>query len=188
MLLRVAHRVPRTTAEGPGVRYALWVQGCTLRCPGCCNPGMFAAEGGEPIAVADLLDEVAASDVDGVTLLGGEPFEQAAGCAAFAAGARALGKSVMVFTGHVREALEADADARALLAVTDVLVDGPFVRERPEGRRRWIGSENQRVHQLTTRHEGDPAWQFGDEVVITLRAGRLEVHGWPGVSLLEGRR
>lgn len=188
MILRVAHRVPRTTAEGPGVRYALWVQGCTLRCPGCCNPGMFPADGGEAVAVADLLEEVARADVDGVTLLGGEPFEQARACADFAAGARALGKSVMVFTGHVREALEADPDARALLACTDVLVDGPYVRERPERSRRWIGSDNQRVHQLTARHEGDPAWQLGDEVVITLRAGRLEVHGWPQVSLFEGRR
>ncbi len=188
MFLRVAHRVPRTTAEGPGTRYALWVQGCAIRCAGCCNPGMFPAEGGVAQAVEALVEEIVAAGVDGLTLLGGEPFDQAEACAALARAVRATGRSVMVFTGYLREALEQRPDGRALLAATDVLVDGPYDRTRPEKARRWIGSANQRVHQLTDRHAGDPAWDLGDEVVITLRRGLLEVHGWPGAALLEGRR
>lgn len=188
MSLRVAHRVPRTTAEGPGVRYALWVQGCSIRCAGCCNPGMFPVEGGETFEVAALLAEVVAADVEGLTLLGGEPFEQAEACAELARAVRATGRSVMVFTGYRREDLEQRPSGRALLAATDVLVDGPYDRAQPERTRRWIGSANQRVHQLTDRYAHDPAWQLGDEVVITLRRGLLEVHGWPGAPLLEGRR
>src|SRR5207237_10729015 len=102
-VLSVAQVVPCTEAEGPGRRFALWFQGCPLRCPGCCNPEMLPFAGGTPRAVADLLADVErARDVDGVegiSLLGGEPLAHAAGAVALAGGVRALGPSVMVFSG-----------------------------------------------------------------------------------------
>src|SRR5438034_9526707 len=97
--LPVAQIVPCTEAEGPGRRYALWFQGCPLRCPGCCNPEMLPFAGGTPRAVADVLAEIAASrdgeGIEGITLLGGEPLAHATGAAALARGTRALGLSVM---------------------------------------------------------------------------------------------
>ncbi|MGZ5968565.1 MAG: 4Fe-4S single cluster domain-containing protein, partial [Polyangiales bacterium] len=105
-MLRVAQRVPSTFAEGPGLRYALWVQGCTLRCAGCCNPEMFPREGGEAISIESLLAHVLAQSVEGISLLGGEPFEQAEACAELARGVRAAGRSVMVFTGYRIEEIE----------------------------------------------------------------------------------
>ncbi|HGG57662.1 MAG TPA: 4Fe-4S cluster-binding domain-containing protein, partial [Nannocystis exedens] len=47
LALQIAHIVAITEAEGPGRRFALWVQGCSLHCPGCCNPELFAAAGGQ---------------------------------------------------------------------------------------------------------------------------------------------
>src|SRR5256885_12027508 len=98
MIFRVAQIVPCTEAEGPGRRYALWFQGCPLRCPGCCNPEMLPFTGGTPRPVADVLAEIAqtrdAHAVEGITLLGGEPLAHAAGAAALARGVRALGLSV----------------------------------------------------------------------------------------------
>src|SRR5919198_2604401 len=86
--LSIAQVVPATEAEGPGLRFALWFQGCPLRCPGCCNPEMLPFEGGTPMSVAEVLRQVeeAARDhgVEGITLLGGEPFAHAAGAAALA--------------------------------------------------------------------------------------------------------
>ena len=83
--LHVAQIVPGTEAEGPGRRFALWLQGCPLRCPGCCNPEMLPFEGGRIIDVEDLAGQVLrAEGVEGITLLGGEPLAQAAGAAALA--------------------------------------------------------------------------------------------------------
>ena len=149
---------------------------------------MFDASGGDEHEVEALAAEIDAADVDGLTLLGGEPFEQAASCGALARLVRATGRSVMVFTGYVREELERRPDARALLAETDLLVDGPFDRTRPERTRRWIGSENQRIHHLTPRRETEASWTEGDQIVITLRRTALEVHGWPGARILGERR
>ena len=99
----------------------------------------------------------AGEGVEGITLLGGEPLAQAAGAAALARRAQALGLSVMVFSGFTLEEIRASADPDALnlLAHTDLLVDGPYLRDRPEPRRRWIGSSNQRVHVLTDRYRLD---------------------------------
>src|SRR5262245_57689253 len=100
--LSIAQIVPVTEAEGPGVRFALWFQGCPLRCPGCCNPEMLPFQGGTltPLAaVLRQLDDAAAHGVEGITLMGGEPTSHAAGAAALARATRERGLSVMVFTG-----------------------------------------------------------------------------------------
>src|SRR5438874_12961887 len=94
-VLSIAQIVPCTEAEGPGRRYALWFQGCPLRCPGCCNPEMLPFAGGLPCAVADILAEIEHTHrhhaIEGITLLGGEPLAHAAGAAALARGVRAGG-------------------------------------------------------------------------------------------------
>ena len=186
--LRVGARVPVTRAEGPGSRFALWVAGCSIRCPGCCNPHLFEAGGGEPFRVRDLLAEMAAvrAEIEGLTVLGGEPFDQAAGVARLAEGAQALGLSVMVFTGFTMEELRAreDAGVLAVLAATDVLVDGPYEAAQPERRRRWVGSRNQRFHYLTDRYtaaiEDASAEDPLREVEIRIAPdGRVQSNGWP---------
>jgi anaerobic ribonucleoside-triphosphate reductase activating protein len=193
MNLRVAQIVADTDAEGPGRRFALWVQGCAIRCPGCCNPEMFNARGGRVAAVAELVALVeATAGIEGVTVLGGEPFEQADGVGAFAEGVRALGLSVMVFTGHVVEELRGRADPGVdrLLAATDLLVDGPYLRDQPEDGRRWIGSTNQRYHFLTGRYSlTEPRFWSGNTVEIRVEKGRIMVNGWPaGAEALGLRR
>jgi len=186
--LRVARWSPVTEAEGPGRRFALWLQGCALRCPGCCNPELWDPRGGRSVAVSELAAELAAvrGEVEGLTLLGGEPFDQAAGAAALARASRAMGLSVVVFTGRLREDLERRGDPgfAALLAAADLLVDGSFVAAEPERERRWVGSRNQRFHFLTGRYApgveqvrpGEPA----EVVELHLGAdGRVVRSGWP---------
>src|SRR4051794_6432004 len=150
VLLRVAQAVPFTEAEGPGRRYALWFQGCPLRCPGCCNPEMLPYDGGRRVPAADVLAQIEVTarerGGEGITLLGGEPLAHAAGAAALARAVRGRGLSVMVFSGYTLEEAGRlpDPAVAELLGLTDILVDGPYLRGQPETRRRWIGSANQR--------------------------------------------
>jgi hypothetical protein len=71
--LRVARVTHGTTAEGPNLRTALWVQGCSIRCKGCINPHLFSARGGTLVAPQMIIDEAIAAGDEGLTLLGGEP-------------------------------------------------------------------------------------------------------------------
>src|SRR3984893_9894288 len=92
VFIQVAQIVPCTEAEGPGRRFALWFQGCPLRCPGCCNPEMLPFEGGERVALWTVVELVAEEarrhGVEGITLLGGEPLAHAAGAAGLARAVR----------------------------------------------------------------------------------------------------
>ena len=186
-ILSVAQIVPITEAEGPGLRFALWFQGCPLRCPGCCNPETLPFSGGTPTTVREVLarlDEARTQGVEGITLLGGEPLAHAIGGAILAREARARGLSVMVFSGHTIEEAQAKADPAIdeLLSLTDILVDGPYVRELPDTTRRWVGSTNQGIHFLTDRYEFDRGWRKSNTLEIRLENGVLTVNGFPSRS------
>lgn len=186
--LRIAARVACTEAEGPGRRFAVWVQGCSLNCPGCCNPELFAADGGEIVAVAALVGELAAAQalhaIDGLTVLGGEPSEQPAAVAALCQAARGLGLGTIVFTGRTLAELQQRPEMAALLAAVDTLVDGRFdarKREPPRGRR-WIGSQNQQIIHLTPRHADPALWRGQDHAELQIDAtGRITAHGAPKI-------
>ena len=155
-IVRVATVIPETDAEGPGRRFAIWVQGCTIRCDGCFNPHMWGASGGSAVSVSQLVDRIKAADVEGVTFLGGEPFEQARPLSRLAGWVQQLGLSVMVFTGLDFEDLagpQAPDGAGDLVAQTDLLITGPYLASEPDRVRPWVGSTNQRFHFLTTRYD-----------------------------------
>lgn len=187
VVLHIAQWVPVTEAEGPGKRFAVWFQGCPLRCAGCCNPEMLPFAGGAAWTVNGLLGEIdkVRCEIEGITLLGGEPFAHAHGAALLARQVRSWGLSVMVFSGFTLEEIQAMAEPAAgdLLAHTDILVDGPYCRELPETRRRWIGSANQRVHFLSDRcRVDDPRWHLPNTLEIRWHDGELSVNGFPARS------
>ena len=184
-LLTLAQVVPDTEAEGPGRRFAVWFQGCPLRCAGCCNPEFLPFAGGLSTRLSELVEKLdAVPGLEGVSLLGGEPFAHAAGAAAFARAARSRGLGVMVYTGYTLEQIRGlPAPAGELLAATDSLVDGPYLREQPESDRRWVGSRNQRVHFLSPRYDpADPCWQRANTLEIRVRGAEVAVNGFPAAG------
>ena len=180
---QIAQVVPSTEAEGPGKRFAVWFQGCPLRCPGCCNPEFLPFKGGETRTIDDLTAAIP-PDVEGITLLGGEPFAHAEAGLALAEFARQRTLTVMIFSGYTIEAIrELPAPAANLLALTDILVDGPYVREEPDTERRWVGSRNQRVHFLTDRYRADdPRWKQRNTLEIRVDRAGISVNGFPAAS------
>ena len=115
--MQIAQVVPCTEAEGPGKRFAIWFQGCPLRCPGCCNPEFLPFKGGQTKPLREMADWIARTreenGIEGITLLGGEPFAHAAAAAALARAVRELGLSVMVFSGYTIEELQRARNRRS---------------------------------------------------------------------------
>nr|WP_255216303.1 4Fe-4S single cluster domain-containing protein [Pseudenhygromyxa sp. WMMC2535] len=195
--MRVAHRVPRTRAEGPHERWALWLQGCSLRCPGCCNPELFDPAGGALVEVDVLLAELAElapgraaprRKIEGVTILGGEPLEQLEALTELCEGAAGLGLGVLVFTGLRLEEARARPGFAALWASLDTLVDGRFeARARePEARaggRRFVGSRNQTLHHRSPRYADPAVWAGANSAELRVEAdGSVSVHGFPSAA------
>lgn len=152
MRLNLARTLARSAANGPGERYVLWVQGCTLACPGCWNPDTWPRVRRDERALDEVEREIlSVSDIEGVTFTGGEPFLQAPALAALASRMRVHGLSVVVFTGYDLEELRSAA-ARSLLAVTDVLITGRYIAAQRTIDLPLRGSANQHLHLLTDRY------------------------------------
>jgi anaerobic ribonucleoside-triphosphate reductase activating protein len=148
-VIRVHAIEPRSRANGPGARFVVWLQGCTLDCAGCFNPATHA-NGGTPMSVDELVALVPAN-ADGVSLSGGEPLQQAAAIVPLLDAVRARGLSTLAFSGYTREEIGALASGPAVLARLDVLIDGRYVAaERLATGLR--GSANQRIVLLTDRY------------------------------------
>ena len=170
--LRVAGYYHGSLHDGPGRRSSLLVQGCSIgrdparRCAGCWVPHLHPLEGGTAVGVERLAEALLdpAEPRDGVSVLGGEPFDQAEGVLALVVALRARGCGhVCVYSGFTLEELRERASRRpavgALLEAIDMLVDGRYVASLAEGAGAWTGSANQRAIDLAAmrrERENDP--------------------------------
>ena len=146
--MRIYGLVQDSIVDGPGFRFSCFVQGCGHDCPGCHNPDSHDAAGGREMTVAEVAERMLSNPMtDGLTLSGGEPFDQPEPCRELAEIARAHGLNVWSYTGYTWEHLLAHGTPaqRALLESLDVLVDGPFVLAERTLALPWRGSRNQRV-------------------------------------------
>jgi anaerobic ribonucleoside-triphosphate reductase activating protein len=153
--------------DGPGFRYVVFVQGCEFRCPGCHNARLQSFTGGRRVSIAEILAAVRANPLlSGLTLSGGDPFTQAASCAALAEEVRALSLSVMTYTGYLWEdLLSANKPAwRRLIEATDILVDGPFVKALKNIELRFRGSANQRLIDVPQSLASGRVISLGEEL------------------------
>ena len=148
MQIRLAGVEPKSIVDGPGYRMAVFVQGCPHHCPGCHNPATHDFSGGTLRDTAEITAMLGKNPlVRGVTLTGGEPMMQAAALCEIARAARERGMSVWCYTGYTLEALlkEQNPDRMRLLALVDVLVDGPYIAHERSLDLLYCGSRNQRL-------------------------------------------
>jgi len=153
-VLRVHRFLPCSRANGPGARAVLWLQGCSLNCPGCYNPATHPFVGGEEVPVAELLARLVAlgDSVQGLTVSGGEPLQQRPALLALLRRVRrGTNLSVLVFTGFTWEEVGRFPEAAELLACVDVLIAGRYDAARRLARG-LLGSANKTVHFLTARY------------------------------------
>lgn len=158
--LRLHAFVPRSRANGPGLRAVVWVQGCTLGCPGCFNPDTHNPHRGASIAVADLAAHIAAlaqaaPPIDGVSISGGEPLQQAPAVLALCEAVQALDLSVILWTGFAWEEVQRMPCADRLMACVDLLIAGRYDAAQHLGDQ-LRGSANKTLH-IGARRRIDPA-------------------------------
>lgn len=153
--VRVYKRESEVRTLGPGSRYCLWVQGCQRACPGCASPGSRPMDGGYPMSPGALAAEISLLKPEGITISGGEPFLQARALGVMLDKLKTLyhcDPGVIVYTGYLYEELARLPDADRLLAHTDLLIDGPYIRDLNDGLS-LRGSSNQRIIPLTGRYD-----------------------------------
>lgn len=147
---------------GPGDRVGIWLCGCKRCCVGCSNPELWDVDPEKEISVQGLvalIDSVAKkTSIDGITITGGEPFEQAHDLTELLNNIDSLTDDILVYTGFTLTELKEknDNDINNALDQIGVLIDGPYEEERNDGSF-LKGSSNQKIHILksilTKRYE-----------------------------------
>ena len=180
----IADECECTTAEGPGKRYAIWFQGCSIGCLGCVNPSMLDPAGGGVIPVKEIVRRVRRSQeqhgIRGVTFLGGEPFDQSGALLTIATAVHESGLDTLLFTGHTLDFLHSlrDSTIDAILMQTDVLVDGPYIQARHTHSLYLRGSDNQRFHFLGARLN-QQLFTGPNRVEVRIKGDTLTITGFP---------
>ena len=146
-MLDLSGIVSDSIVDGPGIRTAIFSQGCPHHCPGCHNPETWEFGCGTKMEVERILEIVKSNPLcKGVTFSGGEPFAQAKGFAKLAKLLKAAGYEVASYSGYTFEQLLTGTPAqKALLESIDVLIDGPFLLAEKTLSAIFRGSKNQRI-------------------------------------------
>lgn len=138
-----------STVDGPGRRSVVQVAGCSIRCAGCYVPETHERANGKLVSVGEIICEIDERRVshDGVTILGGEPFDQAESLEILVEGLKANGYHLCVYTGYALESLLArnSKSISRILEAVDLLVDGAFDRNLTRDAGEYRGSSNQRL-------------------------------------------
>ena len=189
--IRIHRLIEDTYAEGPGRRIAIWFQGCSIHCDGCFEKNAWNPNGGEDISIQELKQLVSKDGLDGVTILGGEPFDQAKSLLAFLQCVKEVGKNVIVFSGYLFETLSnSDSEyVRLSLKLIDLLIDGEYKKNSPDYNRPLIGSLNQRVIPLSDVGNvlAKSLEQYRDKIEVRInKNGSVIVNGmWKGKEFYE---
>lgn len=160
MNIRVFGTANDSIVDGPGLRYALFVQGCTHNCKGCHNPESHALDGGTLKTTDEIFNEIKKNPLlDGVTFSGGEPFLQAQALTELAKKIKSIGLNLYVYSGFTFEELISGANEtnfwRELLEQADFLVDGKFLEDKKHYTLLFKGSENQRIIDVQKSLNGE---------------------------------
>ncbi len=147
MKIRIADIVDDSIVDGPGLRFVVFVQGCTHNCKGCHNPDTHDINGGKIVDTDYILEKFYENPLlDGITLSGGEPFLQTTPLSVIARDIKEKGFNVIVYTGFTWEKLmEYKEKYYELLKYTDILIDGPFDENLKSYDLMFRGSGNQRA-------------------------------------------
>jgi len=191
--VNVADILPCTEVEGPGKRFAIWVQGCPQRCVGCCNPEMQEFEEKSWVSVSDLIGQIRKheDEIEGITLVGGEPVCQYPALGKLALSIQTMTDlGVMLFTGFKLEDLQKiakeDLEMERFLDHIDLVIDGVFIEKNKSEKRRYVGSDNQRIHFLSDRYRKyENCWPDGDGAIeIRFDGKEIIINGHPRPTML----
>jgi anaerobic ribonucleoside-triphosphate reductase activating protein len=152
-LLNIHSVIKSSRVNGPGTRLVVFTQGCKQNCPGCFNKELHPFDGGMQIDPTAIIKEHFSEELEGITISGGEPFEQPKALFELVKRAKEkYGLTTVVYTGFDYATLSESAEAKASYEFIDVLIDGAFMEREPEGSLLARGSTNQSFVFLSKRY------------------------------------
>ncbi len=172
--------MPLTDVEGPGTRFCIWVQGCSIHCEGCANKHMWNPQEGTDFDVNEIVNliEKYKDKIEGVTFLGGEPLEQIDAVSYISKEVQNMGLTVLVFTGYDYNEISAEEEIKELQKHIDILIDGKYEQDKRDFSRPWVGSSNQKYYFFSNKYNDDIIKSYKNKFEIRIdRHNKISVNG-----------
>lgn len=138
---------------GPGTRIGIWVQGCSLKCRGCVSPSLWTSQNGKQIDIEYLVKQISAVQdcFDGITISGGEPFDQYQALIVFSAFIKKkTGLNIYSFSGYTLKELTKKFPDQLFMTYLDYLLDGRYMQKK-HSNRNDRGSINQNLYKFENK-------------------------------------
>jgi anaerobic ribonucleoside-triphosphate reductase activating protein len=167
--LQIHHHEPGSRVNGPGARFVIWTQGCTLACPGCFNPDTHPLKSGYALPVDGLTALILESQhqIEGLTISGGEPLLQCRALGVLLAQIKANSSlTTLLFSGFDWAEIQKITFVDTVLSNLDILISGRY-RQSQRVANHLIGSKNKTVHFLTSRYTLSDLALAAAEVIIS---------------------
>lgn len=183
-LLMVNSIIESSSIYGPGDRFVIWVQGCTLGCKGCWNTQMWEHGIGEAISVNDLVKRITSyPNNEGITILGGEPFEQVEAIRNLISIVKKAGFTVMLYTGYEKE--EFTSEMKICYDLSDLVIAGRYRQDLRDVGLIWRGSTNQILESPTGFYDVSEFEEAQEvEVLVNHESGEITITGYPDMEMV----
>ncbi len=183
--INVHNVVESSMIYGPGKRWVLWTQGCTLGCKGCWNTQTWSKKNGETWSISQLLESISSQeDIEGITILGGEPFQQLDGISELIKSVKQLGLTVMLYTGY--EKAEFNDLMWQCFNSSDLVIAGRYREELRDVGLVWRGSTNQILESPTGYYDVTKFEESQEiEVHIDHETNEVTLTGYPDIEIVE---
>ncbi len=176
--MKINYIIKNSKVNGPGIRYTIWVQGCSIHCEGCSNKDTWDFNKGQEILINDLVKDIEEQTIDGISITGGEPLDQYKKVLKFLK--LVFPKyNVLLTTGYTLNEIE-QRKAKEILNYIDILISGPFDLNLIDNTDKWRGSTNQKIDFLTERSKQFETYKskFKTEIKINKKTSEVIIDGF----------
>ncbi len=184
--MNISHLEEYSFIYGPGCRYIIWVQGCSIKCKGCWNKEMWSFKQKNDITIDQLLDKILKEKefVEGITILGGEPFDQYSELLQLLILLQKEDLSVIVYTGYEKEELIAQQYTAAFKHI-DILISGRYDENFRTLQAGLIGSSNQKINFLSNKYNLSNLTATNEVEISINPSGKINIYGYPDETIIK---
>ncbi len=186
MKLNINFIYKNSSIYGPGERYVIWTQGCSLHCKGCWNKDTWSFKPNLVWSVEEVLKDILSSkeEIEGVTILGGEPLDQYEPVLELVRKIQLHNLTVMLYTGYELEEVYSKGYSE-ILSYVDILIPGRFEESKKNVNLEWRGSENQEIIYLSDKYKNYKQVDANYIEITIDENGKQIILGYPDEKILK---
>jgi len=177
--MNIAHIEEQSFIYGPGCRFVIWTQGCSIRCNDCWNKEMWSFKTKNEISTNTLFEKIIDEKtyIEGVTILGGEPFDQYEELLILIKQIRKTDLSIILYTGYSINELK-NKNKTEILDFIDIIITDRYDKNYRTENGGLIGSSNQEIHFLSEKYSKKELVDFNESEISIDENGKIIIYGY----------